>query len=118
MPRVGVEGLRRAQVIQAVRKCVAEGGIHGATVRAVAAKAGVSTGILNYYFESRDQLIEETLHDACERLLATYSELSIRPENPLAKLQILINSALPLSPDDREFSIFWVDYWAEPIRPS
>lgn len=116
MPRVGVERLRRAQVIQAVRRCVAENGIHGATVRAVAAKAGVSPGVLNYYFESRDQLIEETLHDACNRVLATISELSILPESPLSKLQILVNSALPVTDEEREFNIFWVDYWAEAMH--
>lgn len=116
MPRVGVEGLRRAQVIEAVRKCIAESGIQGATVRAVAAKAGVSTGILNYYFESRDQLIEETFHDACDRVLKTISELTIRRENPLVKLQVLVNSALPLSQEERELSMFWVHYWAEAMQ--
>ncbi len=116
MPRVGVEGLRRAQVIQAVRKCVTENGIQGATVRAVAAKAGVSTGILNYYFESREQLIEETLHDACERVLDRISELSIRPESPLSKLHILVNSALPVGQDEREGNAFWVHYWAEAMN--
>lgn len=103
-------------MIQAVRKCVAESGLHGATVRAVAAKAGVSTGILNYYFESREQLIEETLQDANEQVLKTISEATIRPENALARLQILVNSALPLSAEDREINIFWVDYWAEALH--
>jgi AcrR family transcriptional regulator len=116
MPRVGVEALRKAQVIQAVRKCVAESGLHGATVRAVAAKAGVSTGILNYYFESREDLIEETLRDANEQVLKTISEATIRPDNPLAKLQVLVNSALPLTPEDREINTFWVDYWAEAMH--
>jgi len=116
MPRVGVEALRKAQVIEAVRKCVAESGLHGATVRAVAAKAGVSTGILNYYFESREHLIEETLHDTNEQVLKTISEATIRPENPLAKLQLLVNLALPLTPEEREINIFWVDFWAEALH--
>ena len=42
MPRVGFEALRKAQVIQAVRKCVAESGLCVETARQVADELGAT----------------------------------------------------------------------------
>jgi AcrR family transcriptional regulator len=56
-PKVGQEKMRRAQVINAALECLAERGFEELTLDLVAEKAGVSKGILMYYFENKKDLL-------------------------------------------------------------
>lgn len=47
---------RRAALIAATQALVAEGGPEAATVRAIAARAGVTAGLIRHYFKSKDDL--------------------------------------------------------------
>ena len=47
---------RRASLIAATQELVAEGGPEAATVRAIAARAGVTPGLIRHYFHSKDEL--------------------------------------------------------------
>lgn len=57
MPKVGMEPIRRKQVINATLDCVATDGFDGLTLEIVARKAGVSKGVVSYYFKGKDDLI-------------------------------------------------------------
>jgi len=57
MPKKGMETVRRPQIINAALRCVAELGFEGITLEIVAAKAGVSKGIVSYYFKSKRDLL-------------------------------------------------------------
>ncbi|NPD16426.1 TetR family transcriptional regulator [Xinfangfangia sp. D13-10-4-6] len=48
---------RREALIQAAQSLVAEGGMQAATVRAIAARAGVTPGLIRHYFNSKDELL-------------------------------------------------------------
>lgn len=50
------EETRRADLIAATQYLVAEGGPEAATVRAIAARAGVTAGLIRHYFKSKDEL--------------------------------------------------------------
>ncbi|MBA3910810.1 MAG: TetR family transcriptional regulator [Rhodobacter sp.] len=50
------EATRRADLIAATQELVAEGGSGAATVRAIAARAGVTAGLIRHYFQSKDDL--------------------------------------------------------------
>jgi len=56
-PKVGQEKMRRAQVINAALECLAEKGFEELTLDLVAEKAGVSKGVLIYYFKSKKDLL-------------------------------------------------------------
>lgn len=51
------EATRRADLIAATQELVGEGGPEAATVRAIAARAGVTAGLIRHYFQSKDELI-------------------------------------------------------------
>ncbi|MCB6178453.1 TetR family transcriptional regulator C-terminal domain-containing protein [Rhodobacter sp. Har01] len=51
------EANRRESLIAATQALVAEGGPQAATVRAIAARAGVTPGLIRHYFGSKDELI-------------------------------------------------------------
>ncbi|SPF77162.1 HTH-type transcriptional regulator BetI [Aliiroseovarius pelagivivens] len=59
--------VRRKQLIDATISCIARKGISGTTLSAIAAEAGLSLGLANFHFKSKDALLSETLkHLAAE----------------------------------------------------
>jgi len=52
---------RRQQLIDATVKCIARKGMGGTTLADVAGEAGLSQGIVNLHFESKENLLNETL---------------------------------------------------------
>ncbi len=52
------EERRRQDLIEATLECVAEEGIEGATVRAIALRAGVTAGLIRHYFPGKEELLQ------------------------------------------------------------
>lgn len=50
---------RRQDLIRATLDCVAERGLHAATVREIAVRAGVTNGLIRHYFATKDHMIHE-----------------------------------------------------------
>ncbi len=56
-------GERRARILEAARACFGEAGFAGATIEAIAARAGVSNGLLYQFFQGKEQLFEVVLQE-------------------------------------------------------
>src|SRR5688572_14549631 len=56
-----LSGDRAQRIVAAMRESVAEVGIAGSTFERVAAKAGVSRGLLHYYFGTKERLLVEVI---------------------------------------------------------
>ncbi len=69
MAQPGELSTTQEQILDAVLSCLADGGIAGVSMRAVAAEADVSLGLLNYHFEGKQALITTAVQLACDRLL-------------------------------------------------
>lgn len=54
-----IERARRAQIIEATAVCIARNGYSAASLASIAKQAGVSKGVILYYFGRKDRLIEE-----------------------------------------------------------
>jgi len=52
------------RILVATLDCIAELRLEGATVRAIAAKAGLNAAAVNYYYRSKDRLVEAALRFA------------------------------------------------------
>ena len=57
---------RRQALISATLECIANEGLQGATVRKVADYAGVTNGLIRFYFSSKDELIRAAYADLLE----------------------------------------------------
>ncbi len=62
------EGRRRRDLIEATLDCVAENGIEGATVRAIALRAGVSAGLIRHYFPGKAELLQAAYAAVVKRM--------------------------------------------------
>jgi TetR/AcrR family fatty acid metabolism transcriptional regulator len=54
-----IEAARRAQIIECAIAAIAEMGFAQASLAQIAKRAGVSTGVISYYFAGKDDLIRE-----------------------------------------------------------
>ena len=60
-PRALPKEVRKEQLIRATIKCIAGHGLSGVTLALVTREAGLSMGIANLHFESKEKLLLETL---------------------------------------------------------
>jgi AcrR family transcriptional regulator len=62
----GLPGEKAARIVEAMRTSVATRGIAGSTFDHVAREAGVSRGLLHYYFGTKERLLVEVVRRECE----------------------------------------------------
>jgi AcrR family transcriptional regulator len=55
---------RRERIMEAARKLIAEHGFEATSTKVIAAEAGVPSGLVFYYFETKDALIEAIIDEA------------------------------------------------------
>ncbi len=67
MGRPSLREERRAEILGAFARVLAEHGFAGATIAAVAAEADVAPGLVHHYFASKDELLESLLKDLIAR---------------------------------------------------
>ncbi len=65
-PARDLPGDKAARIVEAMRSSVAEHGIAGSTFDRVAREAGVSRGLLHYYFGSKERLLVEVVRRESE----------------------------------------------------
>ena len=70
MPRVSEDHLaaRRRQILDGARRCFAEYGYEGATVRRLEQKIGLSRGAIFHHFRDKDTLFFELAREDAERM--------------------------------------------------
>ncbi|WP_344315003.1 TetR/AcrR family transcriptional regulator [Fodinicola feengrottensis] len=56
-----IETARRAQLVDCAIQAIAEWGYARASMAKIAARAGVSTGVISYHFGSKEELIEQVV---------------------------------------------------------
>ena len=62
IPRSLSKQARRKQLIEATIQCIADKGLSGTTMADVTQRAGLSLGIVNLHFQSKEKLLIETLN--------------------------------------------------------
>jgi len=113
-PKVGVAPLRREQIVRATIRCLARDGYAGLTLKKVARAAGVSQGILHYYFTDKRAILVAALAAVTadlDRRVATAQARGSR--EPRARLRALIAACLRLAVEEREFWVVFVEFWGE-----
>jgi AcrR family transcriptional regulator len=109
---------RRRQIADALLRTAATRGLHAAGMREVAAEAGVSLRLVQYYFGTK----EELLLGAMQYLAARFSERAVArfrqasgsggPASPLDIIGAILTEALPADDERRTFTIVYTAYLA------
>ncbi len=92
MPKLGMQPIRRRQLIDATLDAINEVGMHDATIAQIARRAGVSTGIISHYFKDKNGLLEATMRDITSQLRdAVLNRLHALPDGSASqRLQAIV----------------------------
>jgi AcrR family transcriptional regulator len=69
-----LDGEKAQRIVEAMRQSVARRGVAGSTFDHVAREAGVSRGLLHYYFGTKERLLAEVVRRDCEVRMAALDE--------------------------------------------
>ncbi len=109
---------RRRQIADALLRTAAARGLHATGMREVAAEAGVSLRLVQYYFGTK----EELMLAAMQHLAARFSERALArirrlketggPASPRDVIAAILTEALPADDERRTFTILYTAYFA------
>jgi len=116
MPKLGMGPIRKEQICRSAATVIAREGFPGTTMRAVAEEAGVSTGMLNHYFSSRAEMLEETLAFVSEQNQARVAEAIEGIPAGEARLRALVRTTLPREPVVEETWRVWIAAYGDAVR--
>ncbi|MGB8404263.1 MAG: TetR/AcrR family transcriptional regulator [Mycobacterium sp.] len=116
MPRPSVEAERRSQILSAACAVIASVGIPALRLSDVARAAGVSSGTVHYYFETKKDVITAAFEFNLTDSLARRHELLASGKDSLAILNDLVESYLPKDELSVRAWKVWLAIWAEGTR--
>jgi TetR/AcrR family transcriptional repressor of bet genes len=105
---------RRRSLIQATVAVIAKHGYSGTTISRVAKKAGVSVGLVNFHFDSKERLFRETFrHLSAEYDLIWRRNLVTGPSDPFGRLTAMVYSYFDPQIFTREKLPVWFTFWSD-----
>ncbi|MEQ9770008.1 transcriptional regulator BetI [Pectobacterium jejuense] len=118
MPKVGMQTIRRQQLIDATLAAINDVGMHDASIVQIARRAGVSNGIISHYFRDKNGLLEATMRYLISHLgLAVKSRLLSLTENtPRARLRAIVQGNFDDSQTNSAAMKTWLAFWASSLH--
>lgn len=101
---------RREHLMAAAARVLVRDGSAGMRVRDVALEAGVSTGIVHYYFSSKDEMLVNALRWAIGKPAERFAELR-RDGDHLRVLATLLEVSLPHPGVLFDEYVLWLELW-------
>lgn len=106
--------IRRKQLIDATMRAIGRYGYASLTLTHVAGEAGLSPGIVNFYFKSKDQLLIATLENIAEEYSTLWQAAIVRGKvSPAAGLEAMIEADFHAFVCNPEKVSVWYAFWAE-----
>src|ERR671932_2626082 len=87
-----LEGDKAQRIIEAMRASVGSRGAAASTFDVVAREAGVSRGLLHYYFGSKERLLAEVVREDCDQRIAALEAALTRAGSVDEIVQALVAS--------------------------
>lgn len=113
MSKGDVAAERKSQIVKATVACITKYGYHNFSMQDVAKAAGVSKGIIHYYFLNKDDLMMSVLSEVAsniEKILQDDMSPSYSPERRLAVFMEIVFDVVIRT---REYYQVNMDFWTQ-----
>jgi AcrR family transcriptional regulator len=112
---------RRADLVEATLRCLAEQGHAGVSVRRIAAEAGVSPGLVNHHFDGIEALVAAAYEKLSQDLLAEVMARVAAESDPRRRLSAYFAAIFSDAVLDPGLLKIWVVFWSllphtEPLK--
>ena len=114
MPKVGMQPIRRKQLIHATLAAVDQVGMSDASISMIARLAGVSNGIIAHYFQDKNGLLEATMRHLMKALnqAVRIRREALADDSPRAHLKAIIEGNFDDSQVNGPAMKTWLAFWA------
>ncbi len=111
-----VEDTRRRQLIEVTIDSLAELGYVGTTLAQIAARAGVSPGLVAHYFGDKDGLLDAAFR-ALARRVGNHVRARLRQvSTPRGRIQAVIDANLAPEEFDQRTGTAWLAFWGQVLQ--
>jgi AcrR family transcriptional regulator len=108
-----ISNLRRGQLTRAAYKVVGQKGYYDFTVRDIAREAGLSTGLVHYYFKNKEDLLLNLLKEINRNMTIILNKNISTSEDPREKLNIFMRQAFDLVKNEKDYFYIVIDFWTQ-----
>ncbi|PKN75056.1 MAG: hypothetical protein CVU52_06325 [Deltaproteobacteria bacterium HGW-Deltaproteobacteria-10] len=105
--------MRRNQLIKAAYNVVGQKGYYDFTIRDIAQEAGMSTGLVHYYFKNKEDLLLNLLKEMNKNILSILNGSISNVKDPSEKLNIFMRQAFDLVTNEKYYSYLVLDFWTQ-----
>jgi AcrR family transcriptional regulator len=106
---------RRNEILETTCEVVIERGFAGTRIADVAKRLEVSSSLIHYHFDSKEQLLAEAFDYYANKDVAEMEGEIENAPTALGKLERVIQNYVPEGSDDVEWML-WIDGWGEALR--
>ena len=112
MPKLGMQPVRRAQIVEATIKCVANSGLHKSSMQAIAAEAGMTSSLIVHYFGDRTAIYEAVYAHLYQQVNEEVRRQTDSAETPFDRAMALCLSQLDDKVLTGDIAVTWVALYA------
>lgn len=105
--------MRRNQLTAATYKVISKKGYYNFTIKDIAKEAGLSTGLVHYYFKDKQELLFTLLKVMNANLKEFLNRGLMKSDDPQAKLLIFISQAFGLVKREKDYFYVLIDFWTQ-----
>ena len=116
MPKLGMEQVRRKQLIGATIATIGELGFAEASVIRIARRAGVSPGIVHHYFTDKNALLKATMRDLLGQLGRSVITRLEQASTPLERIDAVIDGNFTRQQFHAKTVAAWLAFWAQSMH--
>lgn len=113
MPKLADHEERRSHIIDALLRTAAQSGLHAVTMRSVANEAGVSVRLVQYYFDTKEQLLLAALTRLATRMgerVRDRVRMAGASTDPRGIIEAVLLEAVPTDEESRTFHLVYTEY--------
>ena len=100
------------RILAAVRSILAQKGYAGTTINLVAAEAGVSRGLLHYYFKNKEEMLATVIRDNMQLSVRLVSDLLEKCNSAADFAELLVAALRHVLQHDPDFFHLFFEGWA------
>jgi betaine-aldehyde dehydrogenase len=111
-----IEEMRRRELVEVTIDSLAEVGFVGTTLAQIAARAGVSPGLVAHYFDDKDGLLDAAFRSLARRVGRQVRARLHLVATPRGRIQAVIDANLAPEEFDQRTGSAWLAFWGQVLH--
>jgi len=113
MPKLGMQDVRRRQLIDATFATVQRHGLADTTMQRIAREAGLSAGIIHHYFADKNALLAATMRALLAELRGDVVDRLAAAATPEARVRAVVAACFAPAQFRPALVAAWLAFWAQ-----